>query len=776
MSNRPLKKLGFNKIPQAMGKKNLKTSTILSNMNIGTQDQLRGFKKLFWQYGSRLEESSTSSGGKILKGNCPFHDCLKEDHMYVSSGTGQFNCKRCGRVGNSFGFIRQIYQSYVSTTTDEDYENLSGLRQGIPVETLKKWGLVYNSLLGEWMIPSYNFSNEIINLHRWITITKDNGEETRQLMGSSTFISSLYGLQYLEKDSSKDIFVLEGHWDIMAFDYLLTSLRKRDRYDLIAVPGAGTCPASSLSIFANRGVTVVFDNDQAGHNGQEHMIEALCVSGVKPKWLCTIPWPVEAPIGMDVRDLCIDWKKPSPKVLKPGVNPLDYILEKRIGNKLVIGGLGTKPEIHPTECSSFEEVVSQCRKGWYFNSSLEGALALLIAVNISVSLGGSPLWVFLIGPPASGKTTLAELVGSASPYSIGVSKFTGLVSGTRLKGGGEAGLLGKLKDILLIIKDFTSILCLSTEQISNVFGDFRDAYDGQTNTHYNNGVVNEHKGINFGVVACVTDAIRLINTSSLGERFCCVDIDSIWSDSGEYSKAEIAMEERTITALSTTIQLVTETVELERASKDKNLDQIHATCLCWGFLDHIHGLIRNKDPILKTIGDNLAQNEPLMLYIGDLAKFASLARTTLAVKGDQVTYRTRADTGIRLSEQLVKLTISLCLVFQVEEPTDHILSLVRKVALDTCMGFQLEIMLLLAKAPKGLTIDQLRAKLGISKTGVVNLINNLLPLEIVKLDETDVVVRNLLGGFSRVGRPSNNYVLTPEVYLLATNIGFTNDN
>jgi DNA-binding transcriptional ArsR family regulator len=151
----------------------------------------------------------------------------------------------------------------------------------------------------------------------------------------------------------------------------------------------------------------------------------------------------------------------------------------------------------------------------------------------------------------------------------------------------------------------------------------------------------------------------------------------------------------------------------------------------------------------------------------------ALARANVERDRDkEITYRPRAELGVRLAKQLMKLTVSLCMVFQIEEPNDRVKRIIRKVALDTAIGFNLEIMLAIAHSSGGgLTREELTTKMNISSSKLIRHVSNLKELGIVR----EAKQKTTVGINSRRGRSRYTVRLTKDVQRLMNNLGFSGE-
>ena len=148
---------------------------------------------------------------------------------------------------------------------------------------------------------------------------------------------------------------------------------------------------------------------------------------------------------------------------------------------------------------------------------------VLFGVHFANQLDAKPVWLYLIGPPGSGKTVaLQSWDGHASVFMLSSLTENTLVSGKVRDNHIEKdpSLLPKLDKKVVVIKDFTLLLKKKYDVIASVFGQLRDIYDGKTQFTFGTGETKEYK-VKFGLIAAVTNEIdrHASLLASLGERF-----------------------------------------------------------------------------------------------------------------------------------------------------------------------------------------------------------------------------------------------------------------
>ena len=266
------------------------------------------YVKFYRFYGCKLQEM-----GQQLQGDCPFSDCGREGHFFASPGTGLWDCKICSRSGNTYTFANEFLQDCRSITTDADLEQLAELRIGIKIPTLDLFGVALNPHNGDWLIPGYSLESKLTNLWAWKECF-DQKDQTwnRKIMAGPTFKQTLFGLQFFRNKSTLPIWICEGHWDTMAWYDVLSTVKNAetghrliDEHDILGCPGVGVFPKELVGLLNGRDVRVLFDNDEAGKKGIDHIVKTIAQHGSIPRKFSTCRWPAGTKSGFDVRDQVI---------------------------------------------------------------------------------------------------------------------------------------------------------------------------------------------------------------------------------------------------------------------------------------------------------------------------------------------------------------------------------------------------------------------------------------------------------------------------------------
>lgn len=116
---------------------------------------------------------------------------------------------------------------------------------------------------------------------------------------------------------------------------------------------------------------------------------------------------------------------------------------------------------------------------------------VMIATHLANRFTTDPTWTLIIGPPSSTKTELLRSFdGHPEAYFLSNLTPSTLVSGKSVKRNGKLvnmSLLPSLNDKTLVLKDFTTVLSMRSENQQEILSQFREIYDGS----YSKGFGNE---------------------------------------------------------------------------------------------------------------------------------------------------------------------------------------------------------------------------------------------------------------------------------------------
>ena len=131
--------------------------------------------------------------------------------------------------------------------------------------------------------------------------------------------------------------------------------------------------------------------------------------------------------------------------------------------------------------TGIEGVKQKARRFLHLTREDEKVIDIAFATYVGNRLGGDPLWVCIIGPPASGKTEIiASMDGYASVFLLSSLTPNTFISGKETTSPMERNpsLLPRLNGKLVLIKDLTTILMKHRDAKSEIFSQLREIYDG----------------------------------------------------------------------------------------------------------------------------------------------------------------------------------------------------------------------------------------------------------------------------------------------------------
>lgn len=634
------------------------------------------YRKAYWQHGQNLSSETDTKGN--FTGNCPF--CEKEKHFKVSEEDGRFQCFRCGEKGNLYTFLRKLLDIALENTDKEDYVKLKQIRNGIKWTYAKRNKYAINPLNGKWMIPYFNVEGKITNMGIWCPVEQGGVLKTHGCT-----------LRFLGLDKVKPegpLIIGEGDWDFLSIQWLYEEAGFKEPYSVLSTPGANTFPMDNSNIdFSRRDVVLLYDHDSAGKNGMVSAANKLLNNKQQPLSIKMVRWPDASASGYDMRDFAFTNEKRPKKAFKE----LQAMLED-----YQTSGIRTIKRVRRT---TFDEVVKDFRAANILvNKDFRDALLVCLATAFSVRIPGDPIWLLLVAPPSSGKTTLLESFLGTDQYCRAISKFTSqtLISGMKGKDGEDLSLLPELNGKIVVIKDYTTIKRLPITTQEELYGILRDIYDGHTCVIYGNGTRREFSDISFSIIAGVTDIIHGDNKATLGERFLKLNLLGESFDHDALIDAALDGSQH----------------------KAERMDAIQRSVL--GFLDNPVDL--NRVPEFPTFYRN---------KLKALAQIVAGLRATVTRNKGALAFRPRAELAPRLAVQLERLGKCVAFVLGKEVVDKEAYRLVEKVALDSATEFNLELVQHLANSKIPLTAETLADKVFLTSRAVRSNLEDLRELRLV---------------------------------------------
>ncbi len=375
--------------------------------------------------------------------------------------------------------------------------------------------------------------------------------------------------------------------------------------------------------------------------------------------------------------------------------------------------------VNPLPRSSFAELCKDYEQRLHFSDGMKRSLAVMLSTVISTPLPEDPFWLKIIGPPGSGKTTLAEAISAARKWVYPMSKLTGFHSGYVDLADKERdnSLFPLIQGKTVVVKDADTLIKSSSRD--TVMSELRDIFDGDSRSNYRVGNHSHHENLRIGFLICGTDALRALSRDTyLGERFLdCEILD-------DYIDPKPIMERARTNAWSSFERYFSpkeESADHESHTDDNTLFLKQVTC---GYVNHMMENLRSmRFPTIKPEQGHM---------IDAMAEFLSYMRARVQRVGEDMSYRPRVEIAGRLSKQFSKLTAVLSVVQCKDAVDEEVLSTTRKVSLDTAKSFQLDITKLLMSNANGLDSMQIRHELQLPETTIRKVMRDMQELRIIK--------------------------------------------
>lgn len=630
---------------------------------------------IYEQYGIIFKQGP----GDERIGDCPF--CGKIGHFYVNSQSLYFDCKKCEAEGNKLDFLRLFLDLSKQSFTGKIASDLM-LNRGIKISTFKDANIGYNWLTNHYIIPVFNSQKQPIS-------AKLYNLQQKKYVSTSGCELSLFGLEYLSLvEDIKTIYLCEGEWDTLAMREALKRLEIKNEI-AIGVPGAGTFREVWSQIFSDKKVYLLYDNDKAGFEGL-----AKAKKFIGGRCDCrSINWPNNTPDGYDIRDLYKDNKE----------DPHSFLHKVKSYCRLVIEGQTEneseeKPSDKKIERVPYEFVYEVYSK-WLQLPDMR-ALDVLFGSVIANRIQGDPVWMFLVAPSGGTKSELLLSLFNANKI-LTTTTLTppSLISGVNLQTG-DPSLIPRLNGKVLIIKDFTTILAMNQNARDEIFGIFRDAYDGKIEKQFANGIIRSYNS-KFGFLAGVTPAIEQVadGYQSFGERFL---------------RWYVELPEDTTSIITKALMNVNHENEMKN-----ELNAIGKMVLEFPFEN------LQLPEVPKDILEKIAQ----------LAQFVSLMRGTVVRDrfSKEVTHKPITELGTRLAKQFLKLLFGVGMFRGKAVVGEDEYEIIKKTAISTCPVRMIDLFhVIRKKCNEFFMVEELANHTNFPNITISRILENMVMLDLVR--------------------------------------------
>lgn len=331
-----------------------------------------------------------------------------------------------------------------------------------------------------------------------------------------------------------------------------------------------------------------------------------------------------------------------------------------------------KSRVTIEECKSWDDLLNVWNEALVMTKELEGALACSLAVVLSTRMPEDQLWMKLVSVASSGKTTIAEALSTNRDFVYPKDSLTKFYSGTRLKPGQkDPSIIPKINGKTLIIKDGDPLLKAADRDA--ILAQARGLYDTSGRVHYNTHIDRNYENIRFSWILCGTPALRAIDNSELGERF----LDYVITE-----KIKFQLEDKICDMVIARLFKYRGVEVNGTAEGQKTKEMLRAMALTGGYVRYLR---THMSKILNGVHPTNEQGQQCKRY----ARFVSFMRTRMDKgKDPEDVYR---EMPARLSTQHTKLALCLAGVMEEDTLSPKVMRIVKKVAMDTSRGRNLEI-------------------------------------------------------------------------------------
>lgn len=658
---------------------------------VSTEDRLRPYTF----HGIEL-----NGNGTVQTGTCPF--CGKDKKWYVSSETGQWQCKVCGEQGNAITFLRKLHERSVRATKVGDLAQLAADRKLAYPATVAAWGACRSIVDTTWLIPGYDTHGKLHQLYKRIRQMKD-GAWTYVLMptpcmwteGRSHGIHMALGSFNPAKPNA---LILEGPWDGMAWWETARISKLVDGQleptgqeassvlkdtNVYAVPGCTTFPDHWLGLFKGKEVAFGFDSDRkvgadgklsrAGYEGVNR--NAKKVTGLA-KTVSWIKWGEDGydpdrKDGWDVRDHLTQGGERRAN-LSDLMSKIELVPDAWAEAGGRVRENGTAKEIASLDCDNWAKLESAWMEAQEWRKIAADVLTVMLAVCASTKQAGDQLFLQVIGSASGGKTVLCDaLLVSDTCHSL--EHLSGFHSGWKKPGddGKDCSLIARINCKTLITPE--GDVLMSSPKFDEIMSQCRRIFDGKSGASYKNDDVDRlYVGLRTPWIMAGTPALMDKDQSRLGDRFLRI----IFTDPTREEKRAIALS-----SMNSALESLMETSN-GTAGGILNPKLRRAYALTGGYVDWLRNNIEGIAPTIEV--PMSAKN--MFLDLGELT--ADLrARPNYDLR--KVETHDSKEMPYRIGNQFVRFAVCIAAVLNKKKVDEQVVHIVKKVAMDTSHGHTL---------------------------------------------------------------------------------------
>jgi hypothetical protein len=427
-------------------------------------------------------------GGELIA-KCLFNDCDKdssgsEAHLYFNSQTGQYECKKCGKNGNTFTLAKFLGDEVKDVMLNPTYKNsgkskkfdanmVEACRQALPPrirQYLNERG-VTDAVLGQYNVGYGEFFGK-----SWICMGIKNEageyvffklrEDPIYGTGKMTYPekaggAQIYDWEMLQKTTDR-IIICEGELDRLA-------LLSRDIPAVTSTHGATTFKQEWAEKFKNcKKIYICYDNDEPGVKGALRVATILENIGNE---IYIVSVPKEC--GKDVTDFLTKFKgDPNDLFGKYAMAWSEFKKTERI----------KKIEKIEKEVS-FEEWQNTIKEN-FPDLLFPAEIGLSIISQILITDVTNPFALVLVDVPSSGKTITINFFSEIEGLTYATDKFTPasfVSNATNVKKEEleKIDLLPRLKYKMFLLRDLSTLFAKRDDDLNECLGLLTRVLDGE---------------------------------------------------------------------------------------------------------------------------------------------------------------------------------------------------------------------------------------------------------------------------------------------------------
>lgn len=604
-----------------------------------------------WPYHAHGVEWSSKSKAQWI-GTAPFSE--RERKFHVNPDNGLWDEKQLSESGNLVSFLEKMDEEYVEGISLQKLRRLAKSR-GLPSAAFRGWGLGHDGT--QYYMAVRNGKARVHDIRRF---NPTRGKRWMSTKGCKLHLGNGDKLARARKGST--VYVTEGEFDAIALKWFLKQVKQLGT--VVYIPGTDTLKKEWVHMFKNKDVVLCFDNDSAGDNGATKARKLFHENGIKARYL---NWPEHWTDGYDINDF-VAYALSNDVPLDTAWEKFESLIEdvhRRDDGTDSYSDLDEDKQekvfLSKEEAPDFDELVSVYSDYLSMDEDMLRVLKIMLAVVYSQQIGSrEPLWMYVVAPAGGGKTVMLSALSNFLDI-VFRSTITAnsLVSGFQTSD--DPSLLPKLTGKTLVIKDLTRMAGGMDLEWDNTQGILRDAYDGDYIQQYGNKVKREYHNLHFSMLAGVTPIIHSKSGASMGERVLKTNMGS---PSAKEKRKRLKMA-------------------MLQSRNDKEMAD------------------RMAEVTSRFLARQLTEEDiplPPDDYVDKLVALATILSALRAEVSrdrydrDTIHYRPEIEMGTRPFKQLLKLSQAVYFTLRKDEYDVEVLEVVQSVALDSCIGFNVEIL------------------------------------------------------------------------------------